>query len=75
MPNVSGISLCLSMFASKPKTTTTIPWILDTGAPDHMICDISLFTNIVAQVSHLVTLPDGNGAAVTHIGTCKFQKN
>lgn len=52
MPTVFGISLCLSVYALKSKSQTTTPWILDTGATNHMISEISLFTNIIAQVSY-----------------------
>lgn len=44
-------------------------WILDTGAIDHMVNSVSLFTT-VSSVSHLsVKLPNGQTAVVTHIGT------
>jgi hypothetical protein len=31
-------------------------WIIDTGATDHMVCSVSLFTSITALVSHRVKL-------------------
>jgi hypothetical protein len=44
-------------------------WIIDTGATDHMIISISLFTSITATISTKVKLPNENFALVTHIGT------
>ena len=48
------------------------PWIIDTGATDHMICSISFFTSITSVVSKSVRLPNGQFASVTHIGTIKI---
>jgi len=45
------------------------PWIIDTGATDHMINCPSLFTTITAVVSTFVKLPNGSVVPVTHIGT------
>ncbi|XP_059429062.1 uncharacterized protein LOC132162859 [Corylus avellana] len=42
------------------------PWIIDTGATDHMICSLSLFTSISAVVSTHVKLPNGSIVSVTH---------
>ncbi|XP_062149799.1 uncharacterized protein LOC133858355 [Alnus glutinosa] len=47
-------------------------WIIDTGATDHMISTVSLFTSITATISSCVKLPNGNFAMVTHIGTVKL---
>jgi hypothetical protein len=41
-------------------------WIIDTGATDHMINSVSLFTSITATISTKVKLPNGNFALVTH---------
>lgn len=66
---LSGISLCMSVFKSKSHNISDIPWILDTGATDHMICSASLFSSIQAEVSYSIALPIGNKVPVTHIGT------
>jgi hypothetical protein len=50
-------------------------WIIDTGATDHMIGCISLFTSITATVSSHVKLPNGSIASVTHIGTVTLSEN
>ena len=51
------------------------PWIIDTGATDHMICSTSLFTHITSVVSKTVRLPNGQHASVTHIGTIKISES
>jgi hypothetical protein len=51
------------------------PWIIDTGATDHMIGSVSFFTSITAIVSNHVKLPNGQLAAVTHIGTVKISEH
>jgi len=50
-------------------------WIIDTGATDHMISTISLFTSITATISSRVKLPNGDYAMVTHIGTVKLSEH
>ncbi|KAF9663006.1 hypothetical protein SADUNF_Sadunf18G0113400 [Salix dunnii] len=57
---------------SKPAKS---PWIIDTGATDHMICSITLFTSITSTVAKSVRLPNGQYASVTHIGTVKISEN
>ncbi|XP_031268943.1 uncharacterized protein LOC116127438 [Pistacia vera] len=64
-PHISlaiGISLCLSSFSS-----TSQPWIINTGPTDHMICSPSLFTKITSTTSNFVRLPNGEVAIVTYI--------
>jgi hypothetical protein len=48
------------------------PWIIDTGATDHMVCSLSFFTTITATTSKFVKLPNGQLASVTHIGTVRI---
>jgi hypothetical protein len=50
-------------------------WIIDTGATDHMICTVSLFTSITSVVSRTVKLPNGQFASVTHIGTLRISES
>jgi hypothetical protein len=66
-PKHSVFSSCHTSIASTPHT-----WIIDTGATDHMINSISLFTSITATISTKVKLPNGQFALVTHIGTIKI---
>jgi len=63
----SVFSSCHNSFSPQPHT-----WIIDTGATDHMINSISLFTSITATISTKVKLPNGQFALVTHIGTVKI---
>jgi hypothetical protein len=51
------------------------PWIIDTGATDHMVNSISFFTTITATVSTSVTLPNGELVSVTHMGTIKISEH
>jgi len=50
-------------------------WIIDTGATDHMISTVSLFTSVTTTISSRVKLPNGNYAMVTHIGTVKLSEH
>jgi hypothetical protein len=58
-----------------PSTSKSTPWIIDTGATDHMINCPSLFTTITAVVSTYVKLPNGSVVSVTHIGTVVILAN
>jgi len=69
--SVFASSLSLTQQPSLTNSAKT-PWIIDTGAIDHMICSILFFTNITSVVSKLVRLPNGQYASVTHIGTIKI---
>lgn len=66
---MSGTIYCFT--AHQPTSAHTTLWIIDTGATDHMVCHISFFTSITTIVSHSVRLPNGEIAAVTHIGVVK----
>lgn len=48
------------------------PWIIDTGATDHMVCSLSFLTTVTAISSKFVKLPNGQFASVTHIGTVRI---
>jgi uncharacterized membrane protein (DUF2068 family) len=49
-----------------------LPWIIDTGAIDHMISSVSLFTSVTSVVSTTVQFPNGAIALVTHIGIVRI---
>lgn len=72
---VSSISLCLSAFNSKTSNVLGVPWILDTGATDQVVCSSSLFVSIQAHVLSSVVLPNGKKVLVTHIGIAKVMKS
>ena len=44
-------------------------WVLDTGAIDHIVHFVKLFTKITSSISPFVQLPNGERVVVTHIGT------
>jgi hypothetical protein len=72
-------SLQISLFQLAVKNSVKCPWIIDTGAIDHIVCSIFFLTTITSIVSKQVRLPNGNFATVTHIGTikifCNFDSN
>jgi hypothetical protein len=72
LPSMSGIATCLSSSTHKVFDITNVPWIIDTGATDHMICSTVFFTQITATVSYNVKLPNGQEIPVTHIDTVKL---
>jgi hypothetical protein len=70
-------SVFFSAFLTKSPSfnSKSTPWIIDTGATDHMINCPSLFTTITAVVSSFVKLPNGSVVPVTHIGTVFISDN
>ena len=72
---VSGMHTCLNIRTHPSPQPLESPWIIDTGATDHMICCTSLFTSITATVSYHVTLPNGHAVPVTHIGVVRLSKD
>ncbi|KAF8414298.1 hypothetical protein HHK36_002300 [Tetracentron sinense] len=50
-------------------------WIVDTGATDHIIHSIDIFTSITKSLNTYVKLPNGNTVPVTHLGTVKLSDN
>jgi hypothetical protein len=84
MVHSANVSISLDMKHSVFSSSHTSPaissdesssWIIDTGATDHMISSVSLFTSITATISSRVKLPNGNYAIVTHIDTVKLSKH
>jgi hypothetical protein len=70
-------SVFSSAFLTKSPSfrSKSTPWIIDTGATDHIINCPSLFTTITAVVSSFVKLPNGSVVPVTHIGTVFISYN
>ena len=63
------------IFAVNPVHKTTFngeTWVLDTGATDHIIHSVTLFTKITSSVPTFVQLPNGEKVTVTHIGTIQI---
>ncbi|XP_022843396.1 uncharacterized protein LOC111366948 [Olea europaea var. sylvestris] len=73
--NVSKISCTYTCSSAHIDDFTTMPWIVDTGATDHMVCSISFLTTIKEKISQPVTLPNGAIALATHIGNVKITEN
>ena len=51
-----------------------IDWIIDTGATDHMVHSISVFSSIACVSNTYVYLPNGERALVTHVGIVHLTK-
>ncbi|XP_057954676.1 uncharacterized protein LOC131148773 [Malania oleifera] len=71
--HMTGMSLSASssIFASNcfSSLSSSTPWIIDTGATDHMVSSVNFLTSITSSVKASVNLPNGNSVSVTHIGT------
>ena len=81
--NFSGIShkplysnlLAHNVFSSRIVNRTAFShntWIIDTGATNHMIWSITLFTKITSSLHATIKLPNGESALVTYTGTMKL---
>ena len=67
-----SLDLYHSVFAVNPVNKNAYGndvWILDTGATDHIVHSLSLFTHITSPISTFVQLPNREKVTVTHIGT------
>lgn len=67
LPSMTGTAFCLSSV-----TRSSLTWIIDTGATDHMVHSKSSLTHIVFEISSTVKLPNGHFVPVTHIGHVKL---
>lgn len=61
-----------SLLRQRPAKTQTNPWIVDTGATDHMVCSTAFLSSITYETEAYVQLPNGTRAQVTHIGTVRI---
>ena len=52
----------------------TSEWIIDTSATNHMVHSVSLLTTITSTINTFVSLPNGEQALVTHIGTIQLSE-
>ncbi|XP_073267142.1 uncharacterized protein [Populus alba] len=71
-PHISGIHYCLNAHTYTTSSSHLIPWIIDTGATNHMVCCPLFFTTIVSTTSHPVALPNGTHVPATHTGTIQL---
>ena len=70
--NFVSLDLHHSLFAVNPVNKTAYgndARILDTGATDHIIHSLSLFTHITSSICTFVQLPNGEKVTISHIGT------
>lgn len=72
---LSGTSLSLTTFHHNHGSISETPWIIDTGATDHMICSTSFFASVQANVTYSMVLPNGEYIPVTHVGTVKISES
>jgi hypothetical protein len=72
-PIHSVFSSTISHHPSKHPLQKT-PWIVNTGATDHMICSPSFYTKINSVGSTCVQLPNDAFASVTHIGIVQISE-
>lgn len=47
-------------------------WIVDNGATDHMVCSLSLLSTLSQPINAIASLPNGQYAQVTHIGSIQL---
>ncbi|XP_075491077.1 uncharacterized protein LOC142529422 [Primulina tabacum] len=65
----------LANFVGKSSMTNN-PWIIDSGASDHMIGDKKQFDHYVHTLTHPnVKIPDGSSLSVTHVGDVRITPN
>ena len=72
LPSFSGNTICHTTFSSmkiENLTSASSTWIIDTGATDHIIHSINLFSTITKVLNTFVKLPNGENVTVTHLGT------
>ncbi|CAL1413265.1 unnamed protein product [Linum trigynum] len=68
LPSSSGTTV-LSTLLSR---TVEPPWVLDTCATDHIICDLKYFLKCKSLQGVFVNLPNGNKVQATHIGIVRL---
>lgn len=74
-PEISCTYTCLSAYKTENKISSSIPWVMDTGATDHMVCLVSFLTTIKSKISQSVALPNGTMALATHIESFRITDN
>lgn len=67
--NMSGMMCALL------KTSVDVPWIIDSGATDHIVHDPNIFTTCWPVTNQRVRLPNGVTLPVTHVGTVCFTED
>ncbi|KAK3021290.1 hypothetical protein RJ639_047281 [Escallonia herrerae] len=70
--NATGLSLFQN---ASINSVFTKPWILDSGATNHITSDPTLFTQTNSSSIPSVNLPTGSSASINFIGTIPFNSN
>ncbi|XP_075654728.1 uncharacterized protein LOC142624881 [Castanea sativa] len=84
--NFAGKAFCSSSFLLPNSTIftarvvnrssfTATDWIIDTGAIDHMVHSIAMFSSITCVSNTYVYLPNAERALVTHVETIHLSEN
>lgn len=80
--NASGNNNAFANAAGLPPSSNvsinsifTQPWILDSGATDHITSDPTLFTKTNTTSLPIVNLPNGSVVPITHTGTIPFNSD
>ena len=79
--NHIAATLLISTTISAPESSSTgiIPkssyWLLDSGANEHISCNLSCFTSFYKIPPVYVSLPNGNSILVYYAGTVTFTSN
>lgn len=72
-PMANEVGSTESSFPSKSSLSSkSTHWILDSGATNHMVSDLTALTHSIHVHNHTLQLPDGFYASVTHTGTVRF---
>ena len=56
-------------------TNSLVPWILDSGATDHVSSSLHNFSSYISISPIVVKLPNGQQVATTHFGVVKFSES
>ena len=70
--NAAGLSHCPTVSIN---SAFSQPWILDSGATDHITSDSTLFTKTSPTSLPIVNLPNGSAVPITHTGNVPFNSD
>lgn len=75
--NSDALANAAGQFLHNPfiNSCSTTPWILDSGATDHIVSDLSILSKIQPSPVSTVHLPTGSAAHISHTGTVCFNSN
>ncbi|XP_075101910.1 uncharacterized protein LOC142177334 [Nicotiana tabacum] len=67
--NMADISNCSNVSLSEG--TEFIPWVVDTGATNHMVSSLNILLNLelITPNANKIHLPNGHVTSVTHVGS------